>query len=107
MADVISFIPQVRHSWRTRDLSGISVRMYNLFTVGVALWLIYAIVLGSRPIAVTNAITLVLAGIVLFLKLTTNDIAARARLSGQRITAPTRRTRGSPRAAGRDRAPAT
>ena len=65
----LSFVPQVRRSWRTRDLSGISLRMYLLFTAGVALWLIYGIALRNWPIAVANAITLLLAGVVLTLKL--------------------------------------
>ena len=60
----------MRYSWSTRDLSGISLKMYSLFTAGVALWLIYGIALGSRPIAVTNAITLALASVVLYLKIT-------------------------------------
>ncbi len=64
-----AFIPQVMKSWTTRDLAGISLSMYGLFTVGVALWLIYGIALDSWPIILTNAITLVLAGGVLFLKI--------------------------------------
>lgn len=66
----ISFVPQVWHSWTTRDLSGISLRMYVLFTMGVALWLIYGIAVGSWPISIANAVTLLLAGFVLALKLT-------------------------------------
>jgi MtN3 and saliva related transmembrane protein len=65
----IAFIPQVVHSWRTRDLSGVSLRMYALFTVGVAMWLLYGIAMGSWPIIAANTITLALAGIVLALKL--------------------------------------
>jgi MtN3 and saliva related transmembrane protein len=34
-----AFVPPVRKSWQTRDLSGVSLRMYSLFTTGVALWL--------------------------------------------------------------------
>jgi MtN3 and saliva related transmembrane protein len=64
-----AFVPQVLKSWQTRDLSGISLRMYSLFTAGVALWLIYGIALVSWPIIVANAITLALAGGVLILKL--------------------------------------
>jgi len=66
----IAFIPQVIHSWKTRDLGGISLRMYGLFTTGVALWLIYGIALRTWPIILANSVTLVLAGTVLFLKLT-------------------------------------
>ncbi len=64
-----AFVPQVLKSWQTRDLSGISLRMYSLFTAGVALWLLYGIALANRPIIVWNLITLVLAGGVLILKL--------------------------------------
>ncbi len=66
----LAFVPQAAKSWRTRDLSGISLSMYSLFTLGVALWLLYGVFLGSWPIIVANAITLALAGVVLILKLT-------------------------------------
>jgi MtN3 and saliva related transmembrane protein len=65
----LAFIPQTLHSWRSRDLSGVSLGMYSLFTMGVALWLLYGVVLESWPIIIANAITLALAGSVLFLKL--------------------------------------
>jgi len=69
----IAFVPQAWHSWKTRDLSGISLRMYGLFTLGVLLWLIYGIAVGSWPVTIANAITLVLAGFVLSLKVTHQD----------------------------------
>lgn len=65
----VSFIPQALKSWQTRDLSGVSLAMYSLFTLGVALWLVYGVMLGSWPIIAANAITLALAGVVLTLKL--------------------------------------
>ena len=64
-----SFLPQVIKSWTTRDLSGISLRMYGLFTSGVALWLLYGVLVGNEPIVLWNAVTLLLAGTVLALKL--------------------------------------
>lgn len=64
-----AFVPQALKSWRTRDLSGVSLTMYSLFTLGVALWLVYGLLLGSWPITIANTITLVLAGVVLALKL--------------------------------------
>lgn len=33
----LALIPQTLHSWRSRDLSGVSLGMYSLFTCGVAL----------------------------------------------------------------------
>lgn len=65
----VAFVPQAWHSWRTRDLSGISLPMYALFTLGVALWLAYGILLGSVPIMLGNGITLALASVVLVLKI--------------------------------------
>ncbi len=65
----IAFVPQAWHSWRTRDLSGISLPMYALFTLGVALWLGYGAIIGSLPVMAANAITLVLASVVLSLKI--------------------------------------
>ena len=64
-----AFVPQAWKSWRTRDLSGISLPMYLLFTLGVACWLLYGLAIGSLPIVLANGITLCLAGLVLGLKL--------------------------------------
>ena len=64
----VAFVPQAWKSWRTRDLSGISLPMYALFTLGVALWLVYGVLIGSMPIAIGNGITLALAAVVLWLK---------------------------------------
>ncbi len=65
----LAFIPQAVHSWTTRDLSGISLSMYSLFTLGVGLWLLYGLRLQAWPIVAANGITLCLAGTVLFLKI--------------------------------------
>lgn len=65
----VAFVPQAWKSWRTRDLSGISLPMYALFTLGVALWLAYGVLLGSVPIMLGNGVTLALASVVLVLKI--------------------------------------
>lgn len=65
----VAFVPQAWKSWRTRDLSGISLPMYALFTLGVAFWLAYGLAIGSVPVVVANGVTLVLAAVVLWLKL--------------------------------------
>ena len=64
-----SFVPQAWHSFKTRDVSGISLGMYSLFTVGVALWLVYGVLLQSWPLMIANTITLTLAIIILGMKL--------------------------------------
>lgn len=65
----IAFVPQAWQSWRTRDLTGISLPMYALFTLGVALWLGYGVVIDSLPVIAANSVTLLLAATVLWLKI--------------------------------------
>ncbi len=65
----ISFVPQVLHTWRTRHATGVSLGMVSLFSVGVALWLWYGILMGAWPVIVANAVTLLLALALLGMKL--------------------------------------
>ncbi len=64
-----SFVPQAVHTFRTKDVRGISLGMYSAFTFGVAMWLIYGLLLSAWPIVVANAITLSLAAAILTMKL--------------------------------------
>jgi MtN3 and saliva related transmembrane protein len=64
-----SFVPQAWHTFKTRDVRGISLGMYSAFTVGVAGWLLYGLLLGAWPIVIANAITLALAATILGMKL--------------------------------------
>ena len=65
----VAFLPQAIWSWKTRDLSGISLGMYSLFTAGVGLWLVYGLVLEKWPLILANAMTFALALSILMLKL--------------------------------------
>ncbi|NBT55913.1 MAG: hypothetical protein EBT05_13910 [Betaproteobacteria bacterium] len=64
-----SFVPQVWHTFKTRDVSGVSLGMYSVFTVGVSCWLVYGLLLGAWPIIIANATTLTLAISILVMKL--------------------------------------
>ena len=64
-----SFLPQVWHSFKTRDVSGISLGMYSVFTVGIALWLVYGLLIGAWPLILANGITLAFALAILVMKL--------------------------------------
>ncbi|MBK6850773.1 MAG: SemiSWEET transporter [Burkholderiales bacterium] len=65
----LSFLPQAWLTLRTRDVSGISLSMYSVFTVGVSLWLVYGFLLEAWPVIIANAVTLALAITILTLKL--------------------------------------
>jgi len=64
-----AFIPQAIHSWKTKDLSSISLSMYLMFTIGVAMWLWYGFVTESWPVVIANGITLVISTSILYLKI--------------------------------------
>ena len=64
-----SFVPQALHTFRTKDVSGISLGMYSVFTAGISLWLVYGLVLGAWPIVLANVVTLGLAAAILAMKL--------------------------------------
>ncbi len=64
-----SFVPQAWLTFRTRDVRGISLGMYSVFTAGVALWLVYGWLLGAWPVIIANAITLALACAILVMKI--------------------------------------
>jgi len=63
-----AFIPQVWKIYQTKSGKDISGRMFWLFSVGIALWLVYGMLLGSIPLIVSNLVTLVLSLTVLALK---------------------------------------
>jgi MtN3 and saliva related transmembrane protein len=73
-----SFLPQALLTLRTRDVSGISLGMYSAFTVGVALWLVFGLYLGSWPIIVSNVVTLGLAIVILATKISVEREQRRA-----------------------------
>jgi MtN3 and saliva related transmembrane protein len=64
----LSFVPQAWLTFRTRDVRGISLGMYSVFTFGVALWLLYGVLMGAWPILLANAVTLALASVILTMK---------------------------------------
>lgn len=63
-----SFVPQAWLTFRTRDVSGISLGMYASFTCGIAFWLAYGLLLRQWPVIVANGLTLVLAFSILVMK---------------------------------------
>ncbi|MFN3958540.1 MAG: SemiSWEET transporter [Parvularculaceae bacterium] len=60
-----SFLPQAIRVIRTNDTRAISLVMYLMFTVGVGLWFAYGLALGSAPIILANAVTFLLAAVIL------------------------------------------
>jgi MtN3 and saliva related transmembrane protein len=65
----LAFLPQAVRVLRTRSVEDISLAMYIVYIAGVAMWLAYGLVLNAGPIVIANAVSLLLAGSILVMKL--------------------------------------
>lgn len=53
-----AFVPQVIRAWRTRSTRDLSLPAVVAFTLGIALWIAYGVLIHSLPIVIWNVITL-------------------------------------------------
>ncbi|MGK2922418.1 MAG: SemiSWEET transporter [Methyloceanibacter sp.] len=65
----VAFVPQALHIIRFKETRAISLQMYVVFASGVALWLVFGILIWNWPIMAANAITLALALTIIRMKL--------------------------------------
>ena len=66
---VISLLPQVIQSWKTKSTKDISLWRYIIYVTGLILWIVYAIIIKNGPVAIMNTIGLILASFILYLKI--------------------------------------
>lgn len=64
-----AFVPQVWRTWKTRDVSGISLPTYVIITIGLALWLVYGLLKNDLPLIVANSMMVILTGAITLMKL--------------------------------------
>ena len=65
----VAYAPQVIKVWKTRSARDISLGMFLIMVLGLALWLIYGLLCGDGPLIASNAVTMLLAGGILVMKL--------------------------------------
>lgn len=65
----IAFLPQVIRTWKRRSAADLSLGLFSILTTGIALWLLYGILIVDWPIIVANGFTLVLVATILYFKL--------------------------------------
>ena len=65
----VAFVPQALHTIRFKETRAISLQMYVVFASGVALWLVFGMMIWNWPIMAANAITLALALTIIRMKL--------------------------------------
>jgi len=51
---VISFLPQVIRTWRSRQVRDLHLGMFTLLVTASSLWIIYGAIIGSWPVMLTN-----------------------------------------------------
>ncbi|WP_299149094.1 SemiSWEET transporter [uncultured Dokdonia sp.] len=64
-----AFLPQVYQTWKTKDVSGLSLPMFTMFFIGIVFWLIYGVLKESLSIILANAITVISSFLLLYFKI--------------------------------------
>ncbi len=65
----IAYVPQVIKTWKTKDVSTLSLTMYIVMFLGVSMWFTYGVLLKSIAIVLANIVTGILTFTLIFLKL--------------------------------------
>ena len=65
----ISFFPQAIKIIKTRDARSISLGMYSILVLGIAMWVVYGFLVGDLPILLANIITLIPTLVILVIKI--------------------------------------
>ena len=65
----IAFLPQLHKTWTSKSAKDVSSVMMITFCIGVFLWFVYGLEIHAMPVVVANAVTLVLALLILVLKI--------------------------------------
>ncbi|MAW96810.1 MULTISPECIES: SemiSWEET family sugar transporter [unclassified Leeuwenhoekiella] len=64
-----AFAPQVYHTYKTKDVSGLSLPMYFIFLSGLLLWILYGVQTGSIAVIAANVVTSGLVIVLIVLKI--------------------------------------
>lgn len=64
-----AFLPQVYKTWKTKDVSSLSLPMFSMFFVGVVMWLIYGLLIESPAIILANTITVFSSFLLVYFKI--------------------------------------
>ena len=63
----VSFLPQAIKTVKTRETAGLSLLTYLFLFLGSLSWFIYGVYLTDYPLMITNSLTTVFTGIILYL----------------------------------------
>jgi MtN3 and saliva related transmembrane protein len=52
------FMPQIVKTWKTKDVSSLSLPMYVVICTGTILWLIYGLIINSTALILANIVAI-------------------------------------------------
>jgi len=64
----LSMVPQALQAYKTRSVADISSAMYLLLCAGIALWIVYGLLIGSLAVIAANIASFVLSACILVMK---------------------------------------
>ncbi len=63
----VAVLPQIRKSWKTKDVKDVSPVMFAILLSGISLWCVYGILRKDLPLILTNGASLALNGVMVYL----------------------------------------
>lgn len=67
-----TFLPQVLKTWKEKSAKDVSLYMFIIAFVNEIMWLAYGVMINNWVIILTNAVMLVMSGIMIWLKMRYN-----------------------------------
>jgi MtN3 and saliva related transmembrane protein len=77
-----AFVPQLVRVIKLRSARDISLGTFLMYSVGLALWLVYGFYTGSKPVIASNGLALVLSVSILIVKFKYDLSGAKKELEG-------------------------
>jgi MtN3 and saliva related transmembrane protein len=65
----VSYIPQLKKCWDTGESDDLSLRMLLVLTAGIALWIVYGVMIADFVIILANSVSLLFLLGLLYFKL--------------------------------------
>jgi MtN3 and saliva related transmembrane protein len=65
----VSYFPQLKKCWQTGQAGDLSLKMFSILTAGIALWVVYGVLITDYVVITANVISLVLLCGILYFKL--------------------------------------
>ena len=81
----VSYIPQVRKAWATRETGDLSLKMLLLLAVGLTLWIGYGVMKSDWVIVFANGFSVAMLGNLIWLKLFAKPGQGRQEVSAQQL----------------------